>query len=189
MFILASSSPSRLEVLKKLGFKPSQVISPNILEVQLKGEDPKNYSIRLAKEKGLAVSATFTEMPIISADTVVCVGRRVIEKTSSREEVGNAMKMLSGKNHRIFTTVCLTIGKNQKIKTSESRIKFKRLTEEEIENFVKLDEGLGKAGGYSINGFAESFVIQIVGSISGVVGMPSYEVKNLLSSIGIKPKL
>jgi septum formation protein len=183
MLILGSSSPARLEILKKIGYSPDFIISPEVDETPLKKELPKNLSIRLACLKGLKIAELKPEDVIVSADTVVCVGRRVIDKCASEEEVREAISMLSGRSHRVYTTVCITNKSKQILKTSETRIKFKRLTKEEIENFVKSGEGIGKAGGYTISGIAESFILSISGSISGVMGLPSYEFLTLIRPI------
>ena len=93
------------------------------------------------------------------------------------------MKLLSGRSHRIYSSVCLTFQGKQRLKTTETRIKFKRLTSQEINNFVQTGEGIGKAGGYTIGGFAESIILNISGSVSGVFGLPSYETLTLLNPI------
>ncbi len=180
MLILGSSSVARLEILKKIGYNPDFVISPEVDETPLKKETPKNLSIRLARLKGLKIAELKPQDVVISADTVVCLGRRVIDKCLSDEEVRDAISTLSGRSHRVYTTVCITYKNKQRLKTSETRIKFKRLTKEEIENFVKTGEGIGKAGGYTIGGIAESFILGVSGSISGVMGLPSYEVLTLI---------
>ena len=189
MFILGSASTSRLQILKKIGFTPHLQESSEIDETQLKKESPKMLSQRLAKQKGLKLSEKYPESTILSADTVVAIGRSIIDKCNTKKEVETAMLKLSGKGHKVITTVCITFKGKQKIRTTETKIKFKRLTMQEIEMFVKTDEGLGKAGGYSITGFAESFILQINGSVSGVIGLPSYETVNLLQSVGIKRSL
>jgi septum formation protein len=189
MFILGSSSNSRLEILKKLKFFPEIQESPEINETPKKSETPKLLSIRLAKEKGLKLSEKYPEKVILSADTVVAVGRRIIDKCNTKEEVIAAMKMLSGKNHTVFTAVCITNKGKQSFRSVETKIKFKRLTEKEIAFFAETGEGIGKAGGYSILGFAESFILKINGSVSSVIGLPSYETTNLLQANGITRSL
>ena len=183
MIILGSSSPARLEILNRIGIIPNLVISPNIEEKQLKKEKPKNLSIRLAKEKGLKVAESYQDDIIISADTVVCVGRQIIDKCLTSQDVAAAMNLLSGRSHRVYTSVCITFKGKQRYKTTETRIKFKRLTQKEISDFVNTKEGIGKSGGYTIGGFAESFILQVVGSVSGVLGLPSYETLTLLNPI------
>lgn len=183
MLVLGSSSKARLEILHRIGVKPNLVISPDIIETQLKKETPKNLSIRLAKEKGLKVAESYNNDIIISADTVVCIGRNIIDKCLTSADVLNAMKLLSGRSHRVYSSVCITFEGKQRFKTTETRIKFKRLTAQEINNFVKTGEGIGKAGGYTIGGFAESFILNISGSVSGVFGLPSYETLTLLNPI------
>ena len=185
MFILASSSVSRLEILQKLNLIPEFTEAPSIEEAKKKNETPKMLSLRLAKEKGMKIAIKYPTKVVLSADTVVCIGRSIIDKCESEEEVKTALQALSGRSHRVFTTVCTTLGTKQRYKTVETRVKFKRLTSQEIENYAKSGEGIGKAGGYTISGFAESFIIQITGSVSGVIGLPSYETVNLLKSYKI----
>jgi len=189
MFILGSSSNSRLEILKKIGFIPEKQEPSEIDETPKRSETPKMLSTRLAKAKGLKLAEKYPEKVILSADTVVAVGRKIIDKCNSKEEVILAMKTLSGKNHRVFTTVCVTLGAKQSFRAIETKIKFKRLTDEEILFFANTGEGIGKAGGYSISGFAESFILEIHGSISAVIGLPSYETTNLLKAKGVKRSL
>lgn len=181
MLILGSSSKGRLEILNKIGIKPDLILSPEVDETPLKKELPKMLSLRLAKAKGLKIAERYPNDVIISADTVVCIGRRIIDKCNTDEDVKKAMEMLSGRSHRVYTTVCITSQEKQRFRTVETRIKFKRLTLKEIENFLKTKEGIGKAGGYTINGVAESFILQISGSFSGVIGLPSYQTLNLLN--------
>jgi septum formation protein len=183
MLILGSSSKGRLEILNKIGIKPDLILSPEIDEEPLKKELPKMLSLRLAKAKGLKIAEKYPNETIISADTVVCIGRRIIDKCNTDEDVKKAMEMLSGRSHRVYTTVCITYKAKQRFRTIETRIKFKRLTSKEIENLTKSKEGIGKAGGYTINGIAESFILQISGSLSGVIGLPSYQTLNLLKNL------
>jgi septum formation protein len=183
MLILGSSSPARLEILTKLGITPKLVLNPEINETPLKKETPKLLSLRLAKLKGLKIAEKYPQSVVISADTVVCVGRRIIDKCHTKEDVINAMKLLSGRSHIVYTSVCVTFNGSQRVKTSKTRIKFKRLTIKEIQDFANTEEGIGKAGGYTLNGFAESFVLQVSGSVSGVIGLPSYELLTLLKPV------
>lgn len=186
MFILASSSKSRIEILETLNLKPSLIVASEIDETPLKKETPKMLSLRLAKEKGLKVSSMHANKVILSADTVVCIGRKIIDKCLNDDEVRNALTILSGRNHKIFTTVCTTLNGVCKTRTVETKIAFKKLSKQEIDFFVNSKEGLNKAGGYTISGIAERFVIKISGSISGVIGLPSMQTINLLKSYKIE---
>ena len=186
MFILASSSSSRLEILNRLKLKPEFIVSPEIDETKKKKETPKMLSARLAKEKGAKVSLEHPNKIILSADTVVCIGRTVIEKCTTEDEVKKAITLLSGKSHKVFTTICTTLNGVCKIRTTETKVKFKKLSTQEIDFFIASGEGINKAGGYTINGLAESFIIQIIGSVSGVIGLPSVQTINLLKSYGIE---
>jgi septum formation protein len=224
IFLLASSSISRLQLLAKLGYKIDAILSPDIDETPLKTETPKLLCKRLAIEKGEEVVKTIfindelnskikfisedfvnlssdlqlqafktRSIVFLSADTVAAVGRRILEKTFDRTICENYLKLLSGRNHLVYTAVCTGLVsydnltknvfvKNQACKIVESRLKFKNLTNKEIESFLNTNQWQGNAGGYTISGYAERFVIKIIGSYSSVIGLPSYQTDCLLSS-------
>ena len=190
--ILGSSSKSRIEILKNhLGLVPNVVLSPDVDEVFDKTEDPRLISFRLANEKMQKVIKTFDYQKgdvAITADTVVAKGRRVVDKALNDDDVRRSLNLLSGCNHRIYTTVCVSDFTDVRTRTVETRIKFKHFSTEDIEFYVKSGEGIGKAGGYGISGLAESFVINIIGSSSNVIGLPSYQTANLLKSFGFCKK-
>jgi septum formation protein len=148
-------------------------------------------SLRLAADKAKAaataplVKALAGQVFILAADTVVAVGRRVIPKPASIEEATTALELLSGRSHRVYTSICLITPKGaSRTRVVDTKVRFKRLTREDIECYLMSDEWRGKAGGYAIQGRAEAFVRSLNGSYSGVVGLPLYEAMSLLQGNG-----
>lgn len=189
--ILASSSPARLELLKRIKIIPDYVIPANINETPKKKELPAKLAIRLAREKAEIVAEKIEDGIIIAADSVVTKGLKVLPKASTKEEIRYCLEALSGCRHRVYTGVCIikkidrqTISRQRLVQTT---VKFKRLTHKEIEFYVELGEGLQKGGGYSISGYVEGFISFISGSISNVIGLPLFDTLNMLSSLGYSP--
>lgn len=186
--ILASQSPNRLNMLAKMNLKPDQVIPADIDESEKKGELPKQIAGRLAEGKASKVAEQIEEGYIIGSDSVVALGRRTLPKALSKEDIIYCMKMLSGRRHKVYTGVTIIKktkdGIVKKTKVGETILKFKRLTDAEIEEYASSEEGLNKAGGYSIQGFAECFMSYVSGSYSNVVGLPLFETRNMLTSLG-----
>ena len=184
--ILASASPRRLSLLAQIGITPDAVRPADIDETPRKDELPRPHALRLAIEKCEAIDAPGDY--ILAADTVVGVGRRILPKTETESEAIACLRLMSGRSHRVFTGVSL-IGPdgNTSSRVVETRVKMKRLTDAEIDAYIVTDEWRGKAGGYAIQGYAESFIISVIGSFSNVVGLPLYETKNLLTGQGYRP--
>lgn len=187
--ILASQSPNRLNMLAKMNLKPDKVIPADIDESEAKGELPKQIAARLSDGKASKIADEVSEGYIIGSDSVVALGRRTLPKALTKEDIIYCMKMLSGRRHKVYTGVTIikktTDGKIVKrTKVGETILKFKRLTDAEIEEYASTEEGLNKAGGYSIQGFAECFMSYVSGSYSNVVGLPLFETRNLLTSLG-----
>ena len=187
--ILASRSERRLALLKSIGLYDICVIPSHLDETPHKKELPKKLSERLAYEKSFKVFQERTGdallKNVLGADTVVGCGRRIISAPETDKEAYQCLDLLSGRSHRVYTSLCL-ISPAGKIwqRSVETRVLFKGLSEEEKEAYVKSQEGFGKAGGYAIQGFAGSFVKRINGSYSCILGMPLFEVRNLLQNIG-----
>ena len=184
-FILASSSQRRLELLSQIGVKPDLILSPNIDEKIFSNELPHIYVKRMSLEKNRVFQKKYSESIILTADTVVSVGRRILPKTMDINTADECLKLLSGRRHKVFT--CITIyspNNSLKIKTIQSIIKFKRLHPDEISYYLASKEWEGKAGGYAIQGIAASFINFISGSYSNVVGLPLAELYRVLISIG-----
>ncbi len=185
-FILASSSPQRKRLLEQIGYFPKQIISADIDERELPHEKPLVYVRRMARQKALAVAASHLGENILSADTIISVGLRIIHKAKTPEEQTAVIRLLSGRNHKVISAVCM-IDKTGKIseRLVVTRIAMKRMSEEEIKNYVASNEWVGVCG-YKIEGLLAGFVRQMVGSFTGVVGLPLYETRNLLLGAGIK---
>ncbi len=180
--ILASSSKQRLNLLHQISLSPELVVSPNINELPNKKELPKQYSIRMAKNKAYEVKKLYPNHFILSADTVVACGRRILPKAETTEQANQCMRLLSGRRHRVYTTVyLLTPNDAVHVKCVTTIVKFKRLTEQEISYYLSSGQWSGKAGGCDIQGAAGMFVLWLRGSYSSAIGLPLYETYCLLS--------
>ena len=190
-FILASGSPRRLALLAQIGVEPDRVIPATIDETPKKNELPRNLARRLSQEKLAAAMATakaeleFAGALILAADTVVSVGRRILPKAERIEEAAACLRQLSGRSHRVYTGLAFANAKGHvRRRLVETRVRFKRLSREDIESYLASGEWRGKAGGYAVQGFAGAFVVKLNGSYSNVVGLPLYEVMTLLTGEG-----
>jgi septum formation protein len=189
--ILASGSPRRLELLSQAGVTPDRLMPMDLDEAPQRSEHPRSLARRLSREKADAALAATRDDPawrgayILAADTVVAVGRRILPKAELIDEASNALYLLSGRNHRVFTGVCLvTPDRTIRQKIVETRVRFKRLSTTEIDSYLASGQWRGKAGGYAIQGLAGSFVVKLVGSYTNVVGLPLYETVALLTGEG-----
>ncbi len=181
--VLASASPRRIELLARIGVTPDAVVPAEIDETPRPRELPRAYAIRIADEKAAAVAAP--HCLTLAADTVVAVGRRILPKTEIEAEARAALALLSGRSHRVYSAVTL-IDADGKVrrKLSLTRVTFKRIGTDELEDYILAREWLGKAGGYAIQGAAEALIRQMSGSYSGVVGLPLFETRALLKAAG-----
>lgn len=182
-FILASASPRRLSLLASVGLSPSEVLPADIDETPRKAEMPKGYALRVALEKGQAVALLRPGVRILSADTVVAMGRRILPKAEDEATARRCLEGLSGRRHRVYTAVVLidTQGKVRQ-RVVEAHVSVKRLHEDEIAAYLATGEWNGKAGGYGIQGAAASFIPWINGSYGAIVGLPLAETVALLKS-------
>jgi len=186
--VLASESPRRKALLEQAGIHPSRIIPANIDETPLARELPRAHAMRLARTKALSVIDQFGDARflVLAADTVVAVGRRILPKALSEEEVCACLRLLSGRRHRVITAVALCLSPEQvRTRMVETTVAFKRLAPDEIDSYARGGEGIGKAGGYAIQGRAESFARRINGSYSNVVGLPLTETVGLLRAHGL----
>lgn len=182
--VLASSSPRRLELLGRLGVTPDRIVSPDIDETPRKAELPRDYVLRMAREKAGAVERADGEM-LLAGDTTVAVGRRILGQATDAAQQRAFLQLVSGRRHHVMSAVCVIAADGQaRIKLSDSIVKFKRFEPREIEAYIATGEGQGKAGGYAIQGQAEALVTWMSGSYSGIMGLPLYETRNLLISAG-----
>ncbi|HZQ41399.1 MAG TPA: nucleoside triphosphate pyrophosphatase [Rhizomicrobium sp.] len=184
--ILASESPRRLALLAQAGIVPAHVVPTAIDESIKKGELPRLHALRLAEEKARAAQARHgREAFILAADTVVACGRRILPKAESDDQVRECLTLLSGRRHQVMTAVALITPSGVcRTKAALTRVSFLRLEDSAIETYVESREGLGKAGGYAIQGRAEIFVKEINGSYSNVVGLPLALTMALLKGAG-----
>ena len=189
--VLASGSPRRLALLNQAGIEPDSLQPTEIDEIPVKGELPRALANRLAREKAqvalasIRIDEELRGSYIIAADTVVAVGRRVMPKADMLEDAAACLRMLSGRNHRVYTGICLVTPKEAfRQRLVETRVRFKRLSNEDLEGYLASGEWRGKAGGYAIQGLAGTFVVKMVGSYTNVVGLPLYETMSLLLGEG-----
>jgi len=181
--VLASASPRRRELLARLGIEPARVVPAEIDETPRKGELPRDYATRMAREKALAVADP--EAHVLAGDTVVAVGRRILPKAEDERTARACLELLSGRRHRVFSSVALLAPDGTlRERLSETQLRFKRLSEEEIRAYLAGGEWHGKAGGYAIQGSAEGLIPWIAGSHSGVVGLPLFDTRALLKGAG-----
>ena len=190
--ILASQSLRRFELLKILGIEDIRVMPAHLDETPRKKERPRDLAVRLAREKALFIKNSLLKESqdaslsfILAGDTVVATGRRIIQAPDNEKDALQCMENLSGKSHKIYTGICLIDPKGlitQRLVITA--VRFKVLDDLEKKAYAESHEGFGKAGGYSLQGFAQSFVKNINGSYSSVIGLPVYETRNLLIGAG-----
>ena len=184
-FVLASGSPQRIALLRQIGYEPKEIFPADIDESCLLHEKPLPYVRRMALSKAKCVAAAKSGENVLACDTIVVVGQKILHKSKNADEQRQVMKMLSGKTHRVISSVCL-LNKRGKIsqKTVSTKIGMKVLTPREIEDYVACGEWQGVCG-YKIEGRLAGYVTRMVGSYSGVVGLPLYETQNILKGEGI----
>jgi septum formation protein len=186
--VLASASPRRLDLLRQIGIEPDAVAPPDIDETPLPRELPARHVERLAEAKACAVAPRHPAAFILAADTVVACGRRILPKAEDEATARRCLELLSGRRHRVYGGVALIAPDGRvAIRCVESRIAMKRLADPDIAGYLKSGEWRGKAGGYAIQGRAAGFVAWLSGSYSNVVGLPLFEVAQLLASRGFRP--
>jgi septum formation protein len=189
--VLASASPRRVALLDRVNLTPDLLNPADVDETPLRRETPRRHAIRLAELK----AETARQAPLVKdlggnafvlgADTVVGLGRRILPKALTREEAEQCLALLSGRSHWVYSAVCLIDpkgGKNTRI--SESKVRLKRLSRQDMKTYLDSEEWRGKAGGYAIQGRAEAFIRYLSGSYSGVMGLPLHETILLLQGAG-----
>ncbi len=189
--VLASASPRRFALLQQVGIEPDELIPADIDETPKKNELPRSLATRLASQKA-RIAARITESRrdlagayFLAADTVVCIGRLILPKCELVDEASGCLTRLSGRAHRGYTSVCLIAPNGaERQKLVETRLRFKRLSGSEIDAYLASGEWRGKAGGYAIQGLAGAFPVKLIGSYTGVVGLPLYETMSLLAGEG-----
>lgn len=189
--VLASGSPRRLALMQQAGLDPDLLRPAGMDETPKRGERGKTLAKRLALGKAESAHLSIKNDPevgsafIIAADTVVVVGRRILPKPDSLEEAAGCLRLLSGRGHRVITGLCVVTPRGDyRQRLVDTRVRFKRLSREEMESYLTTGEWRGKAGGYAIQGLAGAFVVKINGSYSSVVGLPLQETMSLLHGDG-----
>ncbi|UWQ90504.1 Maf family protein [Rhodobacteraceae bacterium M382] len=185
-FILGSGSPRRLDLLAQLGIVPDAVRPPEIDESPHKGEVPRSYCCRIAREKAQAVHAEPDDL-VLCADTTVALGRRILGKPADEQEAAAFLQALSGRRHRVITAVALKKGERVWEQDVVSNVRMKRLSDADMRSYLAAGDWRGKAGGYAIQGAAGAFIPWISGSFTGIVGLPLAETANLLQAAGHCP--
>lgn len=185
--VLASASPRRLDLLSQIGIVPDAIVAAELDETPQSQETPRLLALRLARAKAVHVAALESAAHVLAADTVVAVGRRVLPKAENAAEVRACLALLSGRAHKVLTGIAVIAPDGRTAaRLVESRVHFKRLSEADVDAYVASGEGVGKAGGYAIQGRAGALIISLQGSYSGVVGLPLYETANLLAGLGFR---
>jgi nucleoside triphosphate pyrophosphatase len=189
--VLASGSPRRLSLINQVGIEPDALRPTDIDETPKRGELPRAYATRLARNKAetalgmVRIDDDLKGAYILAADTVVAVGRRILPKAELLDEAAQCLRLLSGRNHRVHTAICVVTPKETfRQRYVETRVRFKRLSEQDVEAYLASGEWRGKAGGYAAQGIAGGFVVKLVGSYSNVIGLPLYETLTLLGGEG-----
>ena len=183
--ILGSGSPRRLDLLAQIGVVPDDVRPPDIDETPVRGELPRPYCIRMAYQKALAVIAD-TDDIVLSADTTVALGRRILGKPENEAEADAFLRALSGRRHSVITAVAVRRGERLWQRDVLTKVRMKSLSEDDITTYLATDDWRGKAGGYGIQGPAGALIPWISGSFTAVVGLPLAETATLLTAAGWK---
>ena len=182
--VLGSGSPRRLELLAQLGLAPHAVRAPDIDETPARGEKPRDYVRRMAREKAEASDLSDREV-VLCADTTVCMGRRILGKPADAGEAAAFLHAMSGRRHRVITAVAVRSGGGIRLRDVVTQVRMKPLSDIEVNGYLATGDWQGKAGGYAIQGPAGAFVPWISGSYSAVMGLPLVETAHLLRAAGI----
>ncbi len=185
---LASSSPRRQALLRQIGIE-FEVVVPDVDETRRTGETPEAYVLRLAQAKAQAASRRIQckhkpEAPILAADTAVVLDDDILDKPVDRNAGIAVLQRLAGRTHRVLTGLCLIHQHGSETALSTTEVRFGPMTRHQCEAYWDSGESSDKAGGYAIQGRAAAFIAEIRGSYSGVVGLPLYELTQLLNAIG-----
>lgn len=183
--ILGSGSPRRRELIAQLGLTPAQVRTPDIDETPAKNELARDYVVRMAREKAAALDCAEDEV-ILCADTTVSCGRRILGKPENEKEAAEFLWLLSGRRHHVLTAVAVRTHDGLRERLVDTVVRFRALSNADVNDYLASDEWRGKAGGYAIQGRAGAFIPWIQGSFTGVVGLPLAETSVLLAAAGIR---
>ncbi len=186
--VLASASPRRLDLLRQIGIEPDRVDPADIDETPGKDEAPRQLALRLARGKAAAVAPRHPNAYVLGSDTLVAVGRRILNKPEDEAEARRMLALLSGRAHKVLTGVAVIAPDGRSAdRLVETKVRFKRLSTPEVDAFIAAGDWKDAAGGYKIHQRAGGFVIDLSGSFSAVVGLPLYETRMLLEGLGWRP--
>lgn len=195
---LASRSARRRDLLKQMGVNFEMLLlregpgrSADFDEVQLPGETPRDYVVRVARLKADAGWVRLEQRrlmrhPVLAADTTVALGNAILAKPVDREDAVAMLKQLSGSTHHVYTAVAVKFYDSVKETLSATEVRFRELSDDEIRRYVSSGDPLDKAGAYGIQGKASMFIQSINGSYTGVVGLPTFETAQLLGNFGFQ---
>lgn len=183
-FVLGSASPRRLELLAQIGLVPDVVAGADIDEDPQRGELPKPYCERMAAEKAAAIPRANGDV-LLTADTTVAVGRRILGKPADADEARAMLRLMSGRRHRVITSICVASDAFVRVRSVTTTVKMKALSDTEIDWYIGTGDWKGKAGAYGIQGPASALIPWIQGSYSAVVGLPLHETAMLLRAAGL----
>ena len=186
--ILGSASPRRLELLAQIGIVPDALRPADIDETPRRAEPPRDYVRRMAAEKAAALDLAEGEA-LLTADTTVAVGRRILGKPADRDEAAAFMRLMSGRRHVVLTAIALRHGSHTALRLAETKVRMRSIDPAALERYLDAGDWQGKAGGYAIQGAAAAFIPWLEGSFSAVVGLPLSETAAMLAAIGIHPKI
>jgi septum formation protein len=187
--VLASGSPRRQELLQQIGVA-YRLASHTVDEAVKSGELAADYVQRLALEKAQSVLLMGeTEWPVLGADTAVTVDGQILGKPEDKEDALRMWRMLSGREHVVYSSVALCTADEEAVMVSASHVLFRQISAAECESYWRSEEPIGKAGAYAIQGLGGLFVERIEGSYSGIVGLPLFETDVLLKRFGVKTGL
>lgn len=186
---LASASPRRREILVSLGFQPV-LLTAETDETARPGEAVADYVARMARQKNAAARQLAAQrglalaQPLLSADTVVALDNAILGKPRDAAHARELLESLSGREHQVWTAVCVSLGGQTLEAAQRSDVRFKELSAQEIAAYIASGEPLDKAGAYGIQGIGGVFVAHLSGSFSGVMGLPVFETVQLLRQLG-----
>lgn len=183
--VLASASPRRRDLLNLIGIA-HEVRPANIDETMRPREAPRRYAERLAREKASAIATRDPDLITIGADTVVVVNRKVLGKPADPSDAARMLRMLSGREHTVITAVAVSRGKKLRSAIEEVRVKFRRLRDDEIDEYIAMGEPMDKAGAYGIQGYGATIVERIEGDYFAVMGLPLVRLVGLMRDVGVR---
>lgn len=174
-----------MELLRQIGITPDAIIPADINETPLKNETPTAYVQRVAREKAEAIAATHKDSIVLAADTTVALGRRIIGKAETEKEAYDYLSLLSGRRHRVYTAICAMHKGRAREKLVGTVVRFSRLSDRQINDYIATGDWKGKAGACSIQGSSGAFIPWVNGSYSNIVGLPLTETRQLLLQMGM----